>query len=119
MQNQKSALGLDANVTALLGYIIWIVALVVVLIDKENKFVRFHAIQSLLYTAAIVIAFIALTIVATFFAFISYTLASIVSMLSLLVWLAALVGIIVLAIKSFQGTMFKLPIIGDMAEKWA
>ena len=41
MQNQKSALGLDGNVTALLGYIIWIIALVSLIIEKEtgNRFI--------------------------------------------------------------------------------
>jgi uncharacterized membrane protein len=119
MQNQKSALGLDGNVTALLGYIIWIVALVSLLIEKENKFVRFHAVQSLLYHAAIIVAFIALTIITVFLSFISGTLASLFSMLYMLLWLGVLVGIILLAVKSFQGQMFKLPIIGDMAEKWS
>jgi uncharacterized membrane protein len=42
MQNQKSALGLDGNVTALIGYIIGILALVLIFIEKDNKFVRFR-----------------------------------------------------------------------------
>jgi uncharacterized membrane protein len=119
MQNQKSALGLDGNVTALLGYIIWIVALVVVLIEKENKFVRFHAVQALLYWAAVIVLAIALSIVTTILSFVSYLLASIFSLLFMVLWLGVLIGLIVLAVKSFQGQMFKLPVIGDMAEKWA
>ena len=49
MQNTtegKSALGLDGNVTALIGYIIPLVALILVFMEKDNKFVRFHSIQS-------------------------------------------------------------------------
>lgn len=119
MQNQKSALGLDANITALIGYIIWIVALVMIFIEKDNKFVRFHAFQSVLYGVGIFVLFIVLAIITTILAFVSTTLASLFSLLYLLLWLVAVVGIILLAVKSYQGQMFKLPIIGDMAEKWS
>lgn len=119
MQNQKSALGLDGNITALIGYIIWIVALVLIFIEKDNKFVRFHAFQSVLYGVAIVAVWIALIIITAILAFVSGTLAGLFSMLFWLVWLAAIVGVILLAVKAYQGQMFKLPVIGDMAEKWS
>jgi uncharacterized membrane protein len=119
MQNQKSALGLDGNVTALIGYIIWIVALIVIFIEKDNRFVRFHAIQAVLYGAAFFVLFIGLWIITIVLAFISGTLATLFSLLFLLLWLAGLGGIILLCVKSFKGEMFKLPVIGDMAEKWA
>jgi len=119
MSGGKSALGLDGNITALLGYIIWVVALVALLIEKDNRFVRFHAVQSLIYTAAIVVVAIVLSIFTTILAFISGTLAGLFSLVFMLLWLGALVGIIILAIKAFQGQMFKLPVVGDMAEKWA
>ena len=67
MENSgKSALGLEGNIAALIGYIIWPVALVCVIIEKENKFVRFHAIQSLLYHAAMIVAVILLVIIVIF-----------------------------------------------------
>lgn len=119
MQNQKSALGLDANITALIGYIIGIVALILIFIEKDNKFVRFHAIQSVLFAVLIVVAIIGLTIVTTIVAFISSTLAYIFSLLFLLLWLGILGSIILLAFKAFKGEMFKFPIIGSLAEKWA
>lgn len=119
MQNQKSALGLDGNVTALIGYIIWIVALIVIFIEKDNKFVRFHAFQSVLFAAGIFVLFIALSIITTILAFASSTMASLFSLVFILLWLAALGGVILLAVKSYQGQMFKLPVIGDMAEKWS
>lgn len=119
MQNQKSALGLDANITALLGYIIWIVALIVVFIEKDNKFVRFHAIQALLYGALVFVVIIVLSIVSTVLWMISTTLGGLFSLVFLLLWLVILVGIILLAFKAYKGEMFKFPIIGGMAEKWA
>ena len=119
MENQKSALGLDANITALLGYIIWIIALIMIFIEKENKFVRFHAFQSLLYSAAIFVVFIVLSVLTAMMAFVSSTLASLFSLLFILMWLAAFAGMIFLAIKSYQGQKFKLPMLGDIAEKYS
>lgn len=119
MQNQKSALGLDGNITALIGYPIGLVALILLFIEKDNKFVRFHAIQSLLFWVLFTVVFFVLMFVIVFLAFISGTLASLASLLYLLVGLACLGGVILLAFKAYQGEMFKLPVLGDMAEKWA
>src|SRR5215204_4791576 len=119
MQNQKSALGLDANVTALIGYPIGIVALILLFIEKDNKFVRFHAIQSLLFWAAYIVIFIGLAVITAILAFVSGTLAGLFSLLYFLVFLACMAGVIFLAFKAYQGEMFKLPIIGPMADKWS
>jgi uncharacterized membrane protein len=120
----KSALGLDANITAPLGYIIWIVALVVVIMEKENKFVRFHAIQSLLYHAAAIIVFIGLvillTILTVMLAFARLgELSSILWLLYMIVFVGYVAGLIFAAVKSYGGAYFKLPIVGNMAEKFA
>jgi len=127
MQNQKSALGMEGNVTALIGYIVGIIALVLIFIEKDNKFVRFHAIQSVLWQVAMWVAFVVLWVVIVVLGIIvsqvSTGLATIVWLLStllFLLWLVALVGgIIFAAIKSYGGNMFKLPIVGNMAEKWS
>jgi len=109
MQNQKSALGLDGNITVLIGYII----------EKDNKFIRFHAFQAALYWAAVFVVYIALIFVMAFLAFFSGTLASLFSLLIFLFGLAVTGGVIFLAIKSYQGEMIKLPVIGEMAEDWS
>ena len=119
MSGGKSAIGLDGNVTALIGYPIGIVALILVFIEKDNKFVRFHAIQSLLFWAAATVLWIGLIFVMIFLAFVSSLLATLIWLLLVLVGLGVLGGIILLAYKAFQGEMFKLPVIGDMAEKWS
>ena len=126
MQNQKSALGLDGNVTALIGYIVGILALVLIFIEKDNKFVRFHAFQSVLWAAAYIVTIIVLSIVGVVVAILaqaSGTLGTILGLLLTLVWLVAvfgfLGGLIYAAIKAFGGNQAKLPIVGGMAEKWA
>jgi uncharacterized membrane protein len=119
MQNQKSALGLDGNITALIGYPIGIVALILVFIEKDNKFVRFHAFQSILFWAAVTVIYIALGIFTGILFAVSTTLGGLFMMLLGLIGLALLAGLIFLAFKAYQGQMFKLPVIGDMAEKYS
>jgi uncharacterized membrane protein len=127
MQNQKSAIGLDGNVTALIGYLIGIVALVLIFIEKDNRFVRFHAIQSVLWGVGCTIAFIVIMVVGMILGLIvsqvSSTLAGIVWLLAMLLYLGVLValfgGIIYGAIKSYAGETVKFPIVGNLADKWA
>ena len=126
--NSKSALGLDANVTALLGYLIWIVALVLVFIEKDNKFVRFHAVQSLLWSLAVTIVSFAMLLVFGVFAGLFVAMGS--NALGSLLWglmvlmilglsLAAMAGLILAMVKAYGGEMWKLPIVGNLAEKWS
>ncbi|MDQ3634232.1 MAG: DUF4870 domain-containing protein [Acidobacteriota bacterium] len=126
MENQKSALGLDGNITALIGYLIPLIALILVFMEKDNKFVRFHALQSILWNVIVTVAVIALVILGLIISgVISYAVASlgwIVWMLFILaitgLSLAAFGGTIFAAIKAFGGNMFKLPFVGNMADKW-
>jgi|SRR5688500_558094 uncharacterized membrane protein len=126
MQNQKSALGLDGNVTALIGYIVGILALVLIFIEKDNRFVRFHALQSVLWAAAYIVVIIVLSILGVIAAILgqaSGALAGILGILVTLLWLVAvfgfLGGLIYAAIKAFGGNQAKLPVVGSLAEKWA
>ncbi len=102
---EKTSTGLEANVAGLLCYVgWWISGLVFILIEKENKFVRFHAMQSIIVFAAINIIWIPLQ----FIPFVGW-----------LIWALNFVLWIVLMIKAYQGTMYKLPWAGNLAEKWA
>ena len=104
---EKSSTGLEANIAGLLCYVLgWVSGLVFILIEKDNKFVRFHAMQS-------IIVFGALTIVSIIFSlipFVGSVLSTILSLLGLVLW-------IVLMVKAYQGTMYKLPWAGDLADK--
>src|ERR1043165_2591119 len=62
MDTGKSALGLDGNVAAALGYPIGIIAIICLIMEKENRFVKFHALQSLLWIALYIVVVIALMI---------------------------------------------------------
>lgn|SRR5574341_510842 len=131
MDTGKSALGLDGNIAAALGYPIGIIALISLIIEKENRFVKFHALQSLLLHVAAIVLMFALWIIGFILAIAGMAAAAatdtgalggLVGMLFGLIWLvfivAYLLGLIMAAVKSYQGAMFKLPIIGNMADKW-
>jgi uncharacterized membrane protein len=128
MQNPgdgKTALGLDANVGALLCYIPicainLIYSIIVIVTDKTNKLPRFHAFQSILLMVAATVVIVALQIVGGVAAAAESTiLALLVLLLTLLVCLGLLIAVIYSAIKAYQGQIFKLPVIGDMADKWS
>lgn len=121
----KTALGLDANLGAALGYPIGILALIIFIMEKENRFARFHALQSLLYHVAWVVVFIVLAIVifvlGLILGSISSSIGTLFGILATLLWLGiilAYLGILIFAaVKAYGGNWFKMPIIGNMVEK--
>ncbi len=114
----KSSIGLDANVAALVAYIAtWITGLIIYLTEKENRFVRFHAMQAILLGVTTIVIYIGLGIVMIILRLMSDVLALLGGLLWLLFGLAFFAAWIFCMIKAYQGQLFKLPVIGDMAEK--
>jgi uncharacterized membrane protein len=111
----NTSLGLTQNVAAGLSYVFgWISGLIIFLTEKQNRFVRFHAMQSILFFGGISI----LEIVLRFFTGLP-VLGIFIDLILALLTLIGFVGWIVLMINGFQGKYFKLPIIGDYAERYA
>jgi len=105
----KSSTGLEENVAGLLCYIVtWVSGLVFFLIEKDSKFVKFHAMQSIITFGALII----IMWVAGVIPFIGWVISVLTGILILVLW-------IVLMVKAYQGEKFKLPIAGDLAEKWS
>ena len=103
----KTSIGMEANLAALLSYLFGVVTgLVFYLIEKDNKFVRFHAMQS-------IVAFGSLFVLGVGLGFIPIIGWALMPFL----WIANLVLWVLLMVKAYQGEMFKLPIVGDIAEK--
>jgi len=112
---------LKENVAGALAYFTVIPALVFLAMMpfKRNHFVRFHAFQSIyLLVAGVLVALVlrlvypVLTLIPRF----GYLLAWLTALLVLLAWIMLWA---VAVVKAFQGELFKLPVIGDMAEKQA
>jgi uncharacterized membrane protein/ribosomal protein L40E len=108
-----STTSLEPNVAGLLCYVLgWITGLVFILIEKENKFVRFHAMQSIVTFGAFTVLWIPFSILSQMdiLRVLFGILQAVTGILAFVLW-------IVLMIKAYQGERFKLPIAGDIAEK--
>ena len=110
-------MGMQPNIEAGLSYVLgWVTGLIFFLMEKQNRFVRFHAMQSILF-------FGGLTVIRIILSFISFFdlpfLGLLVGLVSIAVGIIGLVGYIILLINGFQGKYYKLPIVGDYAEKYA
>lgn len=104
---EKTSVGLEENVAGLLSYVLWwVTGIVFLILEKENKFVRFHAMQSTITF----LGFTVVSIIFNFIPFVGWIITPLISLLAVITW-------IVCMIKAYQGEKFKLPIIGDIAEK--
>jgi len=116
-----TSMGMQANVAAGLSYVAgWITGLIFFFGEKQNRFVRFNAMQSILLYAALTVFYIILDVLATALAFSG--LGILLLLFGLLIWLVGLGALalwIILMINAFQGKYLKLPIIGDYAERFA
>jgi uncharacterized membrane protein len=103
----KSNTGMQPNVAGLLCYLAWwVTGIIFLIIEKENKTVRFHAWQSIFTFAPITIIQIILGIIPI-----------IGWILGLIVWIGSIILWIVCMMRAYQGKKFKLPISGNLAEK--
>jgi len=126
MSGGKTALGLDTNVGALLCYlpvclISLIYSIIVLVTEKDNKFMRFHAFQSLIISVIYIVVMVVLQVIGTGIAVAteSAILGSLFGLLTLVVVVAFLAVMIYGCVKGYQGQKFKLPIVGNLAEGWA
>ncbi len=103
--------GLADNVAGALAYVTIIPAIVFLVIEpyNKNRFVRFHSFQSIFFCIAWVILHKIMVIALPL---LLWTLWGIVDLAVFVLW-------ILLVVKAYQGQMWKLPVIGDFAEKQA
>ncbi len=107
----ESATGLEPNIAGALCYgLWWITGLVFFLLEKEDRFVRFHAMQSIIVFGAITGIQIVISVLALI------TIVFVV--LNWLVWIGSVVLWIFLMIKAYQGERYMLPKVGEIAEKY-
>ncbi|HYE66780.1 MAG TPA: DUF4870 domain-containing protein [Pyrinomonadaceae bacterium] len=114
----KTSMGMEANLAALLSYVLtWVTGLVFFLLEKENRFVRFHAMQAVLFGAAWVVVAIVLSMLGIMLAIMDLDLLWLLfSPVRLILWLGFVAVWIVCMVKAYQGKMFRLPVIGGIAE---
>jgi len=111
-EEKTSSTGLDSNIGGLLSYVLgWITGLIFFLIEEKDEFVRFHAMQSLIVFGAITVVSIVLGIL--------FMIPFLGPVLGAFFWIATVVLWIILMVKAYQGERYKLPIAGNLAEKYS
>jgi uncharacterized membrane protein len=112
---------LAENVAGMLAYFTIIPAIVFLLIEpyNRNRFVRFHSFQCLFVAVGIIVLDVALMIVSAIFHLIPVIGWFITALMWPLYSLAVLALWLLLVIKAYQHQIYKLPVVGDLAEKQA
>jgi uncharacterized membrane protein len=116
--SEPNPTGLSDNAAGAIAYITFIPAIVFLVLPPYNasSYVRFHAWQSIFLNAAAIIISIALSFLMVFLmVFGAFFLLAITR----LIWLAWFVLWLVCVLKALNGHRFKIPLIGDLAEKQA
>lgn len=106
----RTVLGCDANVAAALAYLLgWISGVVLLVTERQNRFVRFHALQSVLVFGSLSLAWFLCLSIPLIGWLISFM---VIPPVSAVLWL-------LLMFKAYQGERFKLPMVGEIAEQRA
>lgn len=103
--------GLDPKVSSMLAYLLGIVGGIIFYAISKDSYVRFHAMQSILLSIAIAVIYGLIAVISfaiPFFFFVDWFL-----------YLGVIAIWIVMMLKAYNGERYKLPLIGDMAEKFA
>jgi len=108
--------GMTDNVAGLLAYVTIIPAIIFLVVEpyNKNRFIRFHSFQSIFFCVASIVIHVGLSVLGAVPGMIFLTIP-----LHMVVGLGLFVLWIILLIKAYQGQMFKLPVIGDLAEQQA
>ena len=105
----ESSTGMSANVAGLLCYVAtWITGIVFLVLEKKSTFVKFHAWQSVMTFGVLTVAYLIFSQIP----FIGW-------ILSILIWILMVVLWIILMVQAGTGKMWKLPWVGNWAEKRA
>ncbi len=106
MGKDNTSLGINENIEALLCYVLgWLTGILFLLLEKKNRFVRFHAMQSLF----VFLALFVISLVAEFIPIVGPLISILILPVSIVLW-------VLLMFKAYQGEKYKLPWIGDFAE---
>lgn len=104
------------KMTSFIAYLFgWVSGLIIYLTEKKSQYIRFNAMQSIIFSGLLTIIYVflnVLSLIPVLGRILSLILYPIVYMAGTVIW-------IILLVKSFQGEYFKLPIIGDYAEKYS
>ncbi len=119
----EAGTGLQPNIAGLLCYVAgWITGIIFLVIEKKSTFVKFHAWQSIMTFGILTVVQIVISIISTLGAIalpFSFGLWTFVNVVGILVWLLTVGLWIALMVLAYSGKMWKVPLVGDWAERQA
>ncbi len=111
-----TATGMDARNAAVLSYAFWwISGIVFFLLERKNRFVRFHAAQSTIFLGSVFVLYVVLRLI-SIIPIIGFLLSPVLSCLILVLLIPAALVWVFLMLQTYRGVSVKLPIVGDYAE---
>jgi uncharacterized membrane protein len=119
---EKATFGLDENVASAACYVLtWLTGIVFFLVEKDNKTVRFHAMQSILtFLPLMIIIWIISAIIGVMMigaaGMGAIGIWGIFSLIIMLIWIVMLLLWLFLMYKAYTGEKFLVPIVGAIAE---
>ena len=107
MADKNTSMGLNENLEGLLCYAFgWLSGVIFFIVEKKSKFVRFHALQSLIFFLSVNVIIFVLGYIPILGAIVAIPL----SILSLVYWIIGM-------IKAYKGENYKFLIVGNIAEE--
>ncbi|SDO44894.1 DUF4870 domain-containing protein [Alkalicoccus daliensis] len=102
-----SSSGLNQNTAATLSYVLgFITGLIFLFLEKDNKFIRYHAMQSIVIS----LAFLLINTILSFIPIIGWILAPLFAPVALIIWILCMV-------KAYQGHWYEFPVAGKFARE--
>jgi uncharacterized membrane protein len=110
--------GIEPNVGAALSYILGLITGIIFLVlEKDNRFVRFHAAQSIAVSVIIIVLSIGVSLISGVLAFIPVLGWIVVLLLTMGLAIGTFVLWVVLMVRAYQGEQWELPVAGDLARR--
>jgi uncharacterized membrane protein len=117
----ETSTGLDENVAGALAYVLGLITGIAFLVlESDNRFVKFHAAQSIVFTLAVFGINVLLWIVgAVVGAVLGNLVGGLFGLLTLPLWLVFFAAWVFLMFQAFQGKEFEVPVVGGIARSIA
>ncbi len=114
-EERKAVAGLEPNVAALMSYLLgWVTGLLFLAVEKGDDYVRFHAMQSIIFFGVVTLAAVVLwlLLMVPYVNILFMVLLSLLGLFSFAAW-------VILMVKAYQGSRLMLPWVGERAERRA
>jgi len=114
--HDPTSTGLNGRTEALLSYVLgWFSGLIFFVIERKNRFVRFHAAQSFIFFGIVSVVYIVIRLL-SIIPLLGFLLSPVLGCATLILLIPAALIWVLLMIQAYRGVTIRLPIVGGYAE---